>query len=157
MIVTWRNLLGFAWHDAPRPGDLARVHRIAEELHRRHGRCGLIDLVLAGSPAFGEQVRLEGARFVDAAAGWSATAHVIELGGLAGSVVRTFLSTIVLLGRGKTAEHRVFAGGQEAARWLAQSLGGPEPARTAQEIEAAYRELRELPPVSASLAPPRSP
>jgi hypothetical protein len=83
----------------------------------------------------------------------AATAHVILPGGLLGMTVRTFLNTVVLVGR-PTTPVKVFGDDREAAVWAA-SLPGPVSWST-QEITGfvqrldAMRDGRTLP----SHAPP---
>jgi hypothetical protein len=48
-------------------------------------------------------------------------AHVVNAAGLAGTAVRTFLSTVLLVAR-PTAPHKVFANLAEGAAWLAPLL-----------------------------------
>jgi hypothetical protein len=52
----------------------------------------------------------------------AATAHVILPGGLLGMTVRTFLNTVVLVGRPATPV-KVFADDREAAHWASEQAG----------------------------------
>ena len=70
----------------------------------------------------------------------AATAHVILPGGLLGMTVRTFLNTVVLVGRPATPV-KVFAEEQEAAHWCAEQRGpctwrGSEIVRFLQHLES---------------------
>jgi hypothetical protein len=84
VMLTRRNLLALAWYDAPRPGHLLAVLRVVEDLHRAHGKYGLLDAVVRGTPNFPEQVREEGRQLIAATAGrGGVTAHIIEVEGFA--------------------------------------------------------------------------
>jgi hypothetical protein len=86
VMLTRRNLLALAWYDAPRPGHLPAVQRVVEDLHRTHGKYGLLDVVVRGTPSFPDQVREEGRRLIETTHGWGGvTAHIIEVEGFAGT------------------------------------------------------------------------
>jgi hypothetical protein len=61
------------------------------------------------------------------------TAHVVDVPGLAGTAVRTFLSTVLLVAR-PGAPHKVFAKLSEGAAWLAPLLSKEGQAWTPTEI-----------------------
>ncbi len=69
-MLTRRNLLALAWYDAPRPGHLLTVLRVVEDLHRTHGKYGILDVVVRGTPSFPDQVREEGRRLIETTHGW---------------------------------------------------------------------------------------
>ena len=71
----------------------------------------------------------------------AATAHVILPGGLLGMTVRTFLNTVVLVGRPATPV-KVFADENEAAVWVA-SLPGPVSWR-AQSVMGFVKRLEAM-------------
>lgn len=150
-----RNLLALAWYDAPRAGHFVAVQRVVEELHRVHGKYGLLNVAVRGTPSFPEPVREEGRRLIEASAGWGGvTAHVVEVEGFAGTATRMFLSTMLLLGRGRAADQRVFAQHPEACTWLAPMLsrgqdGAPAQVWSGAELERVYGELRAITPEAA--------
>ncbi len=147
VMITRRNLLALAWYDAPRPGHLLSVLRVVEDLHRVHGKYGLLDVVVRGTPSFPEQVRDEGKRLIEGTSGWGGvTAHIIEVEGFAGTATRMFLSTMMLMGRGRGADARVFATHPDGCAWLARVLSRTGNEWTPQELETAYRELRAIEP-----------
>lgn len=147
VLLTRRNLLALAWYDAPRPGHLLTVLRVVEDVHRTHGKYGLLDGVVRGTPSFPEQVRDEGRRLIETTQGWGGvTSHVIEVEGFAGTATRMFLSTMLLMGRGRAADQKVFARSPEACTWLSNVLSRAENPWSSAELERIYAELRAIPP-----------
>lgn len=147
VMFTRRNLLALAWYDAPRAGHLLSVMRVVEDLHRMHGKYGLLDVVVRGTPSFPEQVREEGKRLIETTGGWGGvTAHIIEVEGFAGTATRMFLSTMMLMGRGRGADARVFAAHPEGCAWLSRVLSRAGNEWTPFELEAVYREVRGIAP-----------
>jgi hypothetical protein len=154
--IAQRNVLALAWYDAPRGGHLLEVLRTVQDVHRTTGVTPhLLNVVVRGTPRFPEQVREEGGRLVrETAPIGGITAHIIEVEGLAGTATRVFLSTMLLLGRGKGTSMRVFAEHREACAWLAQTISRPgRPQWTGAELEALYRELKAIPPKSPRFGP----
>jgi hypothetical protein len=142
-----RNLLALAWYDAPRPGHLPAVLRVVDDLHRAHGKYGLLDVVVRGTPSFPEQVREEGRLLIEHTHGWGGvTSHVIEVEGFAGTATRMFLSTMLLMGRGRASDQKVFAKAPEACTWLANVLSRAQNPWSAAELERVYAELRAIAP-----------
>jgi hypothetical protein len=149
VMVSLRNVLALAWYDAPRPGHLLEVLRVVQDIHKVTGHTPhLLDVVVRGTPRFPEQVREEGGRLVrETAPLGGVTAHVIEVEGLAGTATRVFLSTMLLLGRGKSSSMRVFSEPKEACAWLAPSISRPDrPSWTPAELEQLYRDLKAISP-----------
>lgn len=146
-MLTRRNLLALAWYDAPRPGHLLTVLRVVEDLHRAHGKYGLLDVVVRGTPSFPDQVREEGRRLIETTHGWGGvTAHIIEVEGFAGTATRMFLSTMLLMGRGRASDQKVFAKPPEACAWLSNVLSRNENPWAAAELERIHSELRGIAP-----------
>lgn len=149
VMIAQRNVLALAWYDAPRGGHLLEVLRVLQDMHRSTGHTPhLLDVVIRGTPRFPEQVREEGGRLVrETAPLGGLTAHVIEVEGLAGTATRVFLSTMLLLGRGKSASMRVFGEHREACAWLADTISRPgRPQWRGAELEALYRDLKAIAP-----------
>lgn len=146
-MMTRRNLLALAWYDAPRPGHLLAVQRVVEDLHKTHGKYGLLDVVVRGTPSFPDQVREEGRRLIETTHGWGGvTAHIIEVEGFAGTATRMFLSTMLLMGRGRAADQKVFARSNEGCAWLSNVLSRNENTWSAAELERIYTEVRGIAP-----------
>lgn len=135
VMLAQRNVLALAWYDAPRGGHLLEVLRAVQDIHRKTGHAThLLDVVVRGTPRFPEQVRKEGGRLVrESAPIGGITAHIIEVEGLAGTATRVFLSTMLLLGRGKGSSMRVFAEHREACAWLADTVSRPGEPRWASK------------------------
>lgn len=145
-------LLVLVWRDAPTVMQLqtfmvrARTHQV--QLGDRD--LVVANLVLSGKPRFSAEVRDETARAV----GYQrtlATAHIVELPGLAGVAVHSFFSTALLLARPR-APHKVFSGRAPAVRWLLpflRGLGDWSEARLLGDLD----EAQDL--AQAAAAPPR--
>ena len=151
VMLTNRNLLALAWYDAPRPGHLVSVLHVVDELHRKNGFYGLLNIVVRGTPSFPEQVRQEGRRLIEETTGWGGvTAHVMEVEGFAGTATRMFLSTMMLLGRGRSSNAQFFGTHREGCAWLAPRLSKQERSWSAAELERVYADLRAIAPRSAA-------
>lgn len=147
VMVVHRNLLALAWYDAPRPGHLLEVLRTVEDLHRRNGFYGLLNVVVRGTPSFPEQVREEGRRLIQETTGWGGvTAHVMEVEGFAGTAARMFLSTMMLVGRGRSSNAQFFGDHHTGCEWLAPRLTKPERPWSIAELENVYADLRARQP-----------
>lgn len=147
VMVTHRNLIALAWYDAPRPGHLVSVLHLVDELHRRNGFYGLLNIVVRGTPSFPEQVRQEGRRLIEETTGWGGvTAHVMEVEGFAGTATRMFLSTMMLLGRGRSSNAQFFGTHREGCEWLAPRLTKAERPWSVGELERVYADLRAITP-----------
>jgi hypothetical protein len=127
-VGTSRNLFVYAWYDAPTLSQLQECGRLSRAMHRRHPQgTALLDLMVAGTPRFSEEIRAETTRLTaEPTTATLGVADVILLGGLAGVAVRTFINTVNLLGR-TTRPHKVFSEVAPAAAWLGPKLSaGPE-------------------------------
>jgi hypothetical protein len=141
-IVTARNVQVNVWSNAPTLDQMRAFGRIGAALARQHPRgTGLINLVVRGTPSFSEAVRAEAVKLVKQSALFSlGGAHIILLGGLAGTAVRTFLNTAILLGRPQRP-NKVFDEAETAIAWLTPLLArGAEPWSRAQ-LAALVAEL----------------
>jgi hypothetical protein len=118
-----RNLVVSVWTAAP---DAAHVKSLSRALSavssKNGGRYGFMSLVISGTPRFSDAMREEMVKLLKEpklqAVG---NAHIVNVPGLAGTAVRTFLSTVLLLAR-PPAPHKVFATPAEGAAWLAPLL-----------------------------------
>jgi hypothetical protein len=118
-----RNLVVSAWIAAP---DAAHVKSLSRALHQvsgKHGgRFAFMSLVISGAPRFSDQMREDMVKLLkDPKLQGVGNAHVVNTAGLAGTAVRTFLSTVLLVAR-PAAPHKVFASLAEGAAWLAPLL-----------------------------------
>jgi hypothetical protein len=122
-LVVSENLLVAVWSEAPELDQMHAFVRALRAVIGKHGRrTGSINLILAGTPRFTDDVRAEAVRLMrDPRLQSSCTAHIVLVGGLAGAAARAFMSTVLLLGRPATPS-RVFSETRTAAMWLAPLL-----------------------------------
>jgi hypothetical protein len=142
--VADRNCLATAWYNAPRPGHFKELLRQVRRMHREHGAPILhLNVILRGVPRFEDAVRQEGLELVretEHIRGY--TAHVIELGGLAGAATRMFVSTLGLMSS-RRGSVRVFAEPVVACTWLAHL---ELDASTPLALKQLYGALRAIEP-----------
>ena len=118
-VLTSRNVQVNVWSNAPTVEQIRIFGRSGMSLARRNPRgAGLLNLMLKGTPSFSEEVRDETVKLMKQGAFRLGTAHVVLLGGLTGSAVRAFMSTVMLLAR-SPAPNKVFGEAEPAAAWLA--------------------------------------
>lgn len=139
-----RNLHVVAWFDAPSVDQMHAYGRAAKALSTRHaGKSGLVNLVVSGVPRFSSEVREAAAEYTREGAHSVGAAHVILVGGLLGSSVRAFLSTVVLIGRPPNPT-KVFGDLPQSAAWMAGNLSQRSPeAWLPEEVLAACREVMD--------------
>jgi hypothetical protein len=118
-----KNLVTFAWTAAP---DVAHVKSLSRNLHTvagKHGqRFATMNVAVSGAPRFSDEMRAELVKLLkDPKIQGVGSAYVVDLPGLAGTAVRTFLSTVLLVAR-PGAPHKVFGKLAEGAAWLAPLL-----------------------------------
>lgn len=123
-IVGAGSVLFAVWTVVPTM-DLMRVLERAGDEHRdslRKQKQAMVNVAIDGIPNFSDEVRAEAARHSRRSAPWRlATAHVIEFSGLRGIAVRSFMSTMLLLGRPQVPT-KVFDKVEAAAPWLVPYL-----------------------------------
>lgn len=141
-----RNLHVCAWYDAPTLEQMHAYGRAAKALSMRHeGKSGLINVVVTGVPRFSGEVREAAAEYTREGAHAVGAAHVILVGGLLGTSVRAFMSTIMLLGRPPNPT-KVFGDVPHAARWMAGNFAERSEQRwTAEEVADVCRTLMHEP------------
>ncbi len=141
-IVTSRNVQVNVWSNAPTVEQM-RAHGRAGTAHaRRHLRgTGLLNIVVGGTPSFSEPGRVETVKIMKQADLFSlGSAQIILAGGLAGTAVRAFMSTVILLGQ-PVRPTRVFSESETAVAWIAPLLTrGAEPWSRA-ELAALVAQL----------------
>jgi len=162
-LVTYRNVMIAVWSDAPTIQQVRILHREADQFAKHnasfanHGaadRAGapsasspgqaFVNIVAGGVPVFSEQVRDELVKLIKGTTNFTlGSAHILLVSGMAGSAVRAFMSTVMLLARPQ-APNRVFGAVAEAVTWLHGRLGGTQALWTGNElrdaIEAAKRD-----------------
>jgi hypothetical protein len=118
------------WRAAPSADHMRRWHRFAlEHAEAPHGPGACIDIVVAGMPKFSDEMRREATRFAsDPKVFPLGIAHVILMDGLAGSAVRAFIGTLILVAK-PPGPAKVFGDFDAAAKWLSPkiTLGGWSP------------------------------
>lgn len=122
------------WFDAPTLEQMQAYGVHSQALSRRLPLTGLMNLIVRGRARFDPAVRAEAKRLTERGVHRGGTAHVILAPGLAGSAVRAFMSTTVLLGRPKNPT-KVFDEVRAGAGWLAERLD-VDPQRLTAECEA---------------------
>jgi hypothetical protein len=133
-----RNLVTFAWHAAPDVAHVKSLSRALSAAATKHGqRFAALDIAVSGAPRFSDEMRAELVKVLkDPKLQGVGTAHVVDIPGLAGTAVRTFLSTVLLVAR-PAAPHKVFGKLSEGASWLAPLLSKEGQPWTPAEIVIA--------------------
>jgi hypothetical protein len=141
-----RNLHVCAWYDAPNLEQMHAYGGAAKSLSMRYeGKSALMNVVVTGVPRFSGEVREAAAEYTREGAHSAGAAHVILVGGLLGSSVRAFLSTIVLIGRPPNPT-KVFGDLGQAGTWMAGNLNQRSSERWhPDDVVAVCRELIEPP------------
>lgn len=141
-IVTSRNMQVNVWSNAPTVEQL-RAHGRSGMAHARQhpGGTGLLNIVVGGTPSFSEPVRVETVKTMKQAELFRlGSAQIVLVGGLAGTAVRAFMSTAILLGR-PVRPSKVFSESETAVAWIAPLLArGAEPWSRA-ELAALVAQL----------------
>ncbi|MFK7984780.1 MAG: hypothetical protein AB8I08_02040 [Sandaracinaceae bacterium] len=133
------NLLLAVWWDAPSSTQMDVVARAAAGVDRRYrGGSAFAQFVITGTPRFSSDVRRK-AQEMSGKYSDLGVAHIIEVGGLAGSAARAFLSALILIARDETPV-RVFSNAQEGAAWLTHQLGGEREGWSVARILSLRRE-----------------
>ena len=139
-VLTSRNVQVNVWSNAPTVEQIRIFGRSGVSLARRNPRgAGLINLMLKGTPSFSEEVRDETIKLMKQGSFRLGTAHVVLLGGLTGSAVRAFMSTVTLLAR-SPVPNKVFGEPEAAAAWLAPLLAQGAEAWSPVELVALVKQ-----------------
>jgi hypothetical protein len=140
-IATFRNVQINVWTDAPDVHQMRAFSRHAASFCQTMGKSTLLlNAVVRGTPRFPDGVRDEVVKAMKLRGVFKlGAAHLITVGGLAGSATRAFLATGVLLGRPKTPT-KVFGDPREACDWAAEraAAAAAEP-WIAEDLLGAYR------------------
>ncbi|MBK8251731.1 MAG: hypothetical protein IPK82_03575 [Polyangiaceae bacterium] len=136
-----KNLALSVWTGAPSAGQIKTFYRHSERFVHAHPAGQILcSIVLRGTPDFSQETRTELAKMVKDHKLFSlGSAHLILLSGLAGTAVRTFLNTVVLIAK-PTAPFRVFAEKGAAVVWLHTQLSKAPEAWLNNEIREAIDE-----------------
>ena len=135
---SYRNVMLGVWSDAPTVQQLRRFARGAESFSQANpGGQALVNLFVGGVPSFSDPVREEVTKLLQTAGLFTlGTAHIVLVSGMAGSAVRAFLSTTMLVGR-PANPNRVFGSVPDATKWLHPRLGGVSAQWTENELREA--------------------
>lgn len=143
-VVSAGHLLMAVWFEAPTIEDMKGL-QVAGERHRtelRGERQVFVNVVAEGRPRLFDEIHGEATRQSSRNAPHrAATAHVILLSGFPGVMVRSFMSTMILLSRPR-APTRVFDSMGAAAPWLVERLRELDPAWTQEALHEVYRQAR---------------
>lgn len=142
-LASHRNVMFAVWTDAPTLGQVRTLHRESEKFAASNGSGqALASMVLGGVPRFTEPVRDELVKMMKSSSTFTlGSAHLLLVSGMAGSAVRAFLSTAMLLAR-PSAPNRVFGTVADAVVWLHGRLGGTASQWTVNELRAALEEAK---------------
>jgi hypothetical protein len=100
VIARIRNVGFVGWRDAPTIEHMVAWHRLARTLHKEHGASACIDVVVRGTPRFTEDVRRSAEELArDPKAFELGMVHALLMPGMAGTAVRMFIQTVLLVGR----------------------------------------------------------
>ncbi|MEZ4295532.1 MAG: hypothetical protein R3B70_11195 [Polyangiaceae bacterium] len=143
-IAGFRNILITVWTDAPDVHQMRAYMRHAQRFCAARPRTtALLNTVIRGTPTFSEGVRDEVVKAMRMRGTFKlGVAHLITVGGLAGSATRAFLSTAILLGRPKTPS-RVFGDPKAACDWVTARFATTTEQLTPEETFAAFEEAKE--------------
>ncbi|MBK8254826.1 MAG: hypothetical protein IPK82_19470 [Polyangiaceae bacterium] len=140
-IASHGNVIINVWNDAPDVSQMQAYMRVAQHFCATRPRVtALLNGVIRGTPSFSEGVRDEVVKSMRMRGTFKlGVAHLITVGGLAGSATRAFLSTAILLGRPKTPS-KVFSNPRESCEWLASRLHGTPSELAANDLFAAFEQ-----------------
>jgi hypothetical protein len=146
-----RNLFVLAWTGPPEAPHLRVMAKALQALAAKHDNdMAVLDVIVSGRPLFTDEVRDGLVRVLrDPRTQGRASAHVIEIGGLAGVTTRAFLSTAFLLAR-SPSPNKVFGDVASGAAWLAPILSKGSQAWSAAEMVAAADAIAQRKPASAT-------
>lgn len=143
-----RSVAIIGWRDAPTADHIREWHRIGREIAKAYPGAGAcFNIVLKGTPRFSDDMRQATEKFAaDDRVFELGTAHVILMPGLAGTAVRAFIQTILLVTRSATPT-KVVRTIEDGVAWMAPKLA-PH-GWTAAALQAACEEVvRALEPAA---------
>lgn len=141
VLATVRNVGLAGWRGAPSAQTFVRGTRWdARFLRVSQRRAGAL-IVVTGRPDFADDTRRAANKLASEPKIFElGFAHVILMPGLAGSAVRAFISTVLLVAR-PPAPAKVFANSRDAVAWLASALSAH--GWTAEALPSAVDELHQ--------------
>lgn len=147
-LASHRNVILAVWWDAPRIEQMQQFREVLMLLRERHPEgIGGISTVVGGTPSFPADVRTESAKLTSEALLDFGLAHIMLMGGLAGTAVRAFLATMLLLGRSKQLT-KVFDKEDLGVDWVAEQMAAKGVACDKAAVMAALAQVHEMGPGS---------
>ena len=139
LFASVRNVAIVGWREAPLPEDIREWHRFGQTMARTHpAGSACVDIVVRGTPNFSDETRAAALRFAsDPRIFTLGIAHAILLPGMAGTAVRTFINTILLVAR-PPAPAKAFGDLSGTVDWLLPKLES----WTRGELLAACEDVR---------------
>ncbi|MFO0589400.1 MAG: hypothetical protein U0441_17815 [Polyangiaceae bacterium] len=145
-IAYFQNVQINVWSDAPDVHQMRAFGRYATSFAGQRGKkTALLNGVIRGTPRFSDGVRDEVVKAMKLRGVFTlGAAHLITVGGFAGTATRAFLSTAILLSRSKNPT-KVYGDPDEACEWITSIAAAhadppaPEPWGKA-DLLAAYEE-----------------
>ncbi len=133
-----RNFVAFAWLAAPDAAHVKSLSRAVQVVAGRHSnRFAAMSIVVSGTPLFSDEMRAEMVKFLkDPKLQGLGNAHVVDVAGLAGTAVGTFLARALVVAR-PGAPHKVFAKLPGGAAGLAPLLSKDGPTWSPADILTA--------------------
>src|SRR5262245_17142268 len=112
------DLFVCVWRDAPTGKHMTALGEIGQRVEAATGPLALLNVAIAGTPSFDDDVRKMAVAYTRDAGRFSrARAHVVTMSGLAGVAVLAFINTFLLLGR-PPRPTKVFRTTDDAIRWV---------------------------------------
>lgn len=135
-----RNVAFVGWRAEPQATHIREWHRLGKSIAREHPGAGAcVDVVMGGTPRFPDDVRKASEELArDSKSFERGIAHVILMPGLAGTAVRTFIQTVLLVSR-TAVPAKVVGDTRSASVWL-----GPRIADTGWSDRALLTSIEEL-------------
>lgn len=123
-----RNVALVGWREAPSVAAIRAWQRLGHTIGKDHPGAGAcIDVIVRGTPRFGDDVRRAAEEMArDPKIFERGIAHVTLIPGLAGTAVRAFIQTILLVTRPPTPT-KVFADVGSATTWMTPRISSAVP------------------------------
>ncbi|MEM7153819.1 MAG: hypothetical protein AAF799_13305 [Myxococcota bacterium] len=145
-LASYRNVVLAVWWDAPRVLQMQHYRKVLMLLRERHPEgIGGINTVVGGTPTFPADVRAESAKLTEDALLDFGLAHIMLMRGLAGTAVRAFLATMLLLGRSKQLT-KVFDKEDLGVDWVAEQMASKDVECDKAAVMAALAEVHAMGP-----------
>jgi hypothetical protein len=144
-LTVQKNVAFAVWSGPPTVTQVHALGRAAEKLtSQKAAGVALVSVVSGGVPKFSDGVRDELVRLMKSRENFKlGVAHLVLLDGFAGTTVRAFLGTTILLSR-TPAPTRVFGRADDALAWVHERVRGSAERWTPAELESALREAMKV-------------